>query len=393
MIMIMIFDYCFEIFSIIIEHLINIIFPYISSPIPKYYNINFPKYIKLYFFIINVWLFFFKISGIINLDQIKGIITKYKILKAYFGIFLFYISFGCFQSYILFHSLSPWLNEERISFFPINRLLTINNVKNNSEYYLLLVYIPMTIKFSNMLLSSNGKVDYFINFLYFVYSFLSIFYHNYGEIMFITGINLFMGAFDYISDGFSPSSSIPPSHDFGEAKNMIREANHEENHSGNIAVVLLRFHWLYCWLNNYVSTYPKQQFSCYMLKIGFANSIFYLFLKKIFSYPREIHFFLGSFKILYDYYKKNIIKVGPYTITNKTNEEEKKKNASNTVNIVVSDLKCNLCLDNPKDVICKPCNHLCLCEDCSKSLAERGEFKNCMICTQKITHVEKIYLS
>ena len=48
---------------------------------------------------------------------------------------------------------------------------------------------------------------------------------------------------------------------------------------------------------------------------------------------------------------------------------------------------CVVCLDNPRKLIIKPCNHYCLCEQCRKHLI------SCPICTGRIRAVEKIYNS
>ena len=46
---------------------------------------------------------------------------------------------------------------------------------------------------------------------------------------------------------------------------------------------------------------------------------------------------------------------------------------------------CVVCLDNKRDVVLKPCNHFCLCSDCSKVL------KECPMCKKKIRKKEKIF--
>ena len=46
---------------------------------------------------------------------------------------------------------------------------------------------------------------------------------------------------------------------------------------------------------------------------------------------------------------------------------------------------CVVCQDLKRDVILKPCNHYCLCHDCSKALRE------CPICKSRVQKTEKIY--
>lgn len=47
--------------------------------------------------------------------------------------------------------------------------------------------------------------------------------------------------------------------------------------------------------------------------------------------------------------------------------------------------QCVVCLDRPRVVMMRPCNHYCVCEECSKHLSR------CPICTKYFTRMEKVY--
>ena len=46
---------------------------------------------------------------------------------------------------------------------------------------------------------------------------------------------------------------------------------------------------------------------------------------------------------------------------------------------------CKVCMENPLDTLITPCNHLCICKDCSKRV------KNCPICRQLIKKKIRVY--
>ena len=48
---------------------------------------------------------------------------------------------------------------------------------------------------------------------------------------------------------------------------------------------------------------------------------------------------------------------------------------------------CVICLTNNRNMLCRPCKHLCFCSDCALKC------KNCPICRETITIIEKIYIS
>lgn len=51
------------------------------------------------------------------------------------------------------------------------------------------------------------------------------------------------------------------------------------------------------------------------------------------------------------------------------------------------DVKCSICLDEPPQMICIPCGHLCLCENCSKKLTK----KKCPICNLRVKNIYKVF--
>lgn len=53
---------------------------------------------------------------------------------------------------------------------------------------------------------------------------------------------------------------------------------------------------------------------------------------------------------------------------------------------ISEDYKCIICLDNKKSHLLVPCNHLCLCDNCSSI-----NMKSCPICRSDITSVVKVY--
>jgi len=55
--------------------------------------------------------------------------------------------------------------------------------------------------------------------------------------------------------------------------------------------------------------------------------------------------------------------------------------------IVTNELQCVICKERAKEILQEPCNHICVCEACSKKMQE-----TCPICRQKIVSKRKIYL-
>eukprot|EP00931_Biecheleriopsis_adriatica_P122656 TRINITY_DN97663_c0_g1_i1.p1 TRINITY_DN97663_c0_g1~~TRINITY_DN97663_c0_g1_i1.p1 ORF type:complete len:680 (+),score=143.85 TRINITY_DN97663_c0_g1_i1:50-2041(+) len=52
---------------------------------------------------------------------------------------------------------------------------------------------------------------------------------------------------------------------------------------------------------------------------------------------------------------------------------------------------CLLCLDDPRSVVCKPCGHLCLCQDCYKKFPKEAE--TCLVCRTAVKSVMVINTS
>lgn len=52
------------------------------------------------------------------------------------------------------------------------------------------------------------------------------------------------------------------------------------------------------------------------------------------------------------------------------------------------DQKCIVCIDNPKEIICLPCGHVCLCEDCSSKVQ-----LTCPVCRARIENKSVAFIS
>ncbi len=50
--------------------------------------------------------------------------------------------------------------------------------------------------------------------------------------------------------------------------------------------------------------------------------------------------------------------------------------------------ECALCMENPRNIMLKPCNHVCMCEECAKKVVK----KRCPICNQVYRSAEKLYI-
>ncbi len=50
--------------------------------------------------------------------------------------------------------------------------------------------------------------------------------------------------------------------------------------------------------------------------------------------------------------------------------------------------ECIFCMVKPKNIVLKPCNHICMCEDCSKKIM----MKKCPICNLEYSTMEKLYI-
>ena len=57
--------------------------------------------------------------------------------------------------------------------------------------------------------------------------------------------------------------------------------------------------------------------------------------------------------------------------------------------------KCTICLANPFEILFQPCGHVCVCQDCAKTLYEKSPRlkPKCPICRAVINGSQRIYLS
>lgn len=55
-------------------------------------------------------------------------------------------------------------------------------------------------------------------------------------------------------------------------------------------------------------------------------------------------------------------------------------------------IKCVICLDNNKNIVVKPCNHVVMCENCLNSDKKKFIGQFCPLCRKQIVLTEKIYL-
>jgi len=53
------------------------------------------------------------------------------------------------------------------------------------------------------------------------------------------------------------------------------------------------------------------------------------------------------------------------------------------------DISCVICFENKRNVLFKPCNHICICDTCSGS----SDLKNCVLCNTELTSYEYAYLN
>ena len=69
-------------------------------------------------------------------------------------------------------------------------------------------------------------------------------------------------------------------------------------------------------------------------------------------------------------------------------ELEIMKSSSNN-NSNDDDVSCIICYDNKRDVLFKPCNHICLCDICYGTT----DLKRCILCNVELTPYEYAYLN
>lgn len=56
--------------------------------------------------------------------------------------------------------------------------------------------------------------------------------------------------------------------------------------------------------------------------------------------------------------------------------------------VFTDEQRCVVCVDNPKEVICLPCGHVCLCENCAEKIK-----LNCPVCRSKIESKAAAFIS
>ena len=56
------------------------------------------------------------------------------------------------------------------------------------------------------------------------------------------------------------------------------------------------------------------------------------------------------------------------------------------------ELLCVVCFTNKKCMLLRPCNHVCLCKDCTDLLQRENELKECPLCRGLINRVERIFI-
>jgi hypothetical protein len=317
-------------------------------------------FIISHIFILNIKRFF------TNFDVIKKIFNGE--FKSFFGIFLFYISFGYFHCYISYHKNYTLINNnEQISLPIVDAQLILENLKRDSEYYLILTHIVLNIQLFRICFFDEDLEWFYIQYYQLIGFFITVSFNNYGEVTLQIAIWLFL-------------SGIAMTKNDGRVEKIIFY----------IKSCIFYLHWLYCWLNGRVWGFTD--FSHYYLQIILEPShkaIEYL-LGGITIYSKEIDVFISILCSIHLCYKKSRNHYNsPYILTPSPSSPQAELVATTEIN--VNDLKCNVCLDSPKNIICKPCNHLCLCQECSTFLAKHDQIKTCIICAGKITHIERIY--
>ena len=78
---------------------------------------------------------------------------------------------------------------------------------------------------------------------------------------------------------------------------------------------------------------------------------------------------------------------GPNRWNRVSNERKRQIQDEPPKPMTAEDLTCTLCADNAKNMMCVPCNHICMCETCSLSL----EKQECPICREPITDIRRFF--
>ena len=51
---------------------------------------------------------------------------------------------------------------------------------------------------------------------------------------------------------------------------------------------------------------------------------------------------------------------------------------------------CVICMSESRKLMCRPCNHFCLCAECAKELGKRGE-QLCPMCRREVRSLEEVF--
>lgn len=70
-------------------------------------------------------------------------------------------------------------------------------------------------------------------------------------------------------------------------------------------------------------------------------------------------------------------------------ELEIMKSNNNSDDYNDNDVSCIICYDNKRNVLFKPCNHICICDICSGTT----DLKTCILCNVELTSYEYAYLN
>jgi hypothetical protein len=63
---------------------------------------------------------------------------------------------------------------------------------------------------------------------------------------------------------------------------------------------------------------------------------------------------------------------------------------TSTSQSVDEERQCIICYENPKCFMIRPCNHVCLCEKCSRNV--QGLRGKCPMCRNNIQKIERIFM-
>ncbi|KAL4465899.1 hypothetical protein ABPG74_004136 [Tetrahymena malaccensis] len=72
-------------------------------------------------------------------------------------------------------------------------------------------------------------------------------------------------------------------------------------------------------------------------------------------------------------------------------QQDSLKNIQKALVKEINDMKCDLCNDQNKQMIYKPCGHLVCCKNCATN--NNNQIQVCQICNQQITEIVEIYFS